>query len=1115
MVTLDGHSLQGDANGLVLQGGNATVMALAILNFPGNGILVTSDSNTIGGDQVGVDANGNRNNPAGRITSPPGTTGMTPPVFVRPPQGNVISANGGDGVRIVNGDSNLLEGNFIGTDATGLQARGNGGDGVEIIRSSKNKLYGTTPPDQDNPFVFYNVISGNKGNGLVIDSSDHTEVYANFFGLGADNNTPVGNQLDGVLIEGTSDETRFGLNIPLGNVTGANGLNGVEARDSASRTLLMNTFDGIAAFNPSAQVANHGDGLLITSDGGGMVYAGARFTTLVVTNQFSGNDQNGIEINGEAAGVQISQSVIGLQTNGKDPQPNQQNGIDIGGNASGLDIGGFEPSVLGSKEFPDGTFPLLEAANLISGNLWNGVAVGGNARNVKIVNSFIGTDITHELPEGNGRSGILIDGVSGVQIGSAVGVNSPRDRNIIAFNTSDGVLVCNSTGNSSNGNFISGNGGDGIDMINTRGTTIGGNWIGLDSNGNPMPNAGNGILLVASSNNTIGGTTTAARNLISSNDVNGIDLDDSTNNQVQGNFIGTDPTGTQARGNGNNGILLTNFASGNLIGGAVPASPVGQKPPNLSGNMPLLGNLISGNGGNGVLLTVGAKDNTLEGNFIGTKLSGVQALGNALDGVAIVDGSNNNSLLGTIVTKDPFIFYNVVSGNTGNGLRISDSNNTLIQANFFGVGSDDATPVGNGQNGVVIQGSSADTTFGGVIPLGNVVSANGLNGIIVADAVSGFLAENTFCGVGAFTNVTNLGNGQDGMLITSTGGNNVIKIGNIIGRNGADGIEVGGEARGVQIVQNMIGVNTDGTMPMPNGGNGVEIDGSAHDIVIGGPQYQFSIVPTGTISANGGYGVAVTGSAYNNQINFSYIGTGAVGAMALGNQKGGVYLGPGTSSTAIGSTNPALHTVISGNLGDGIDMNGTQGNTVVGCLIGSDKDGNALANAGNGILIIGSSDNPIGGTASGEGNVIAFNNSNGVFVQSGQGNTIQQNSIYDNAGLGIRLLPGANGNQAAPVLTSAVSLPGGVSVSGTLTSTPDTIFTIELYANPSSDPSGSAQGQIFLGFMMVMTDDAGVASFTFTGLPSNANVFTATATDPAGQHVGILGLAIARGPEMS
>src|SRR5262249_35148965 len=107
MVTLDGSSLKNGANGLILAGGNAKVQALEIIHFPGNGILVTSLNNTIGGDAAGykveVTPDGQfcePNNPAGRITHPHDQAGPTDKVFVRPPQGNVISSNRGDGILI-------------------------------------------------------------------------------------------------------------------------------------------------------------------------------------------------------------------------------------------------------------------------------------------------------------------------------------------------------------------------------------------------------------------------------------------------------------------------------------------------------------------------------------------------------------------------------------------------------------------------------------------------------------------------------------------------------------------------------------------------------------------------------------------------------------------------------------------------------------------------------------------------------------------------------------------------------------------------------------------------------------------------------------------------------
>ena len=148
--------------------------------------------------------------------------------------------------------------------------------------------------------------------------------------------------------------------------------------------------------------------------------------------------------------------------------------------------------------------------------------------------------------------------------------------------------------------------------------------------------------------------------------------------------------------------------------------------------------------------------------------------------MAIVN-ANGNSLIGCTFQQDPFVFYNVISGNGGNGLRVTNSNNTTIQANFFGVGANNATVVPNGGDGLLVSGSSANTQVGGVIPLGNVISGNGQNGIEVRDTASGFISFNTFAGIFAFA--TAAPNRRDGILITSTGGNNLIRTSIVSGNS--------------------------------------------------------------------------------------------------------------------------------------------------------------------------------------------------------------------------------------------------------------------------------------------------------------------------------------------
>ncbi len=440
-------------------------------------------------------------------------------------------------------------------------------------------------------------------------------------------------------------------------------------------------------------------------------------------------------------------------------------------------------------------------------------------------------------------------------------------------------------------------------------------------------------------------------NVISGNGGNGIGIYGSSFDQVAMNNIGTDVTGTVPRGNAMNGILVTGSSVGNLIGGQAtggndPTGNVFVRPPQ--------GNLISGNGADGVLITNGAYLNLLSGNFIGTSASGNSALGNRQDGVAIVNASGN-ALIGCTFQQDPFVFYNVISGNGGNGLRVTNSNLTTVQANFLGVGANNATIVANGGDGLLVSGTSAFTQVGGVIPLGNVISGNNQNGIEVSDQASNFISFNTFAGIYAFGGAAP--NRRDGILITSSGGNNLIRT-SIVSGNLGNGIELGGNATGVQVTDTAVGTDTAINAPLPNWGDGIVITGNAHGNFIGG--FQPSVVPQVTVSSNGGFGIRVDGNAHNNAVFHTYIGTNFNATAALGNRLGGVYIGPGSSSNVIGGTSAALQDKIFFNGGNGVTINSSVGNAILGDQI--------AANFGYGVYAI--------GVCSGSvvaGNLISFN----------------------------------------------------------------------------------------------------------------------------------------------
>ena len=140
----------------------------------------------------------------------------------------------------------------------------------------------------------------------------------------------------------------------------------------------------------------------------------------------------------------------------------------------------------------------------------------------------------------------------------------------------------------------------------------------------------------------------------------------------------------------------------------------------------------------------------------------------------------------------------------------------------------------------------------------------------------------------------------------------------------------------------------------------------------------------------------------------------------------------------------------------------------------------------------------MGGTDPGTANIIAFNGGQGVLVDTGAGNAIRRNSIHSNDGFGIALINGGNNNQAAPAVTRWTSAGGTTKVWISLTSTPSTTFSIDVFRNAACDPSGFGEGQAFLGTAVLTTDAGGTGSVIAVfgvGTPLN-QYLTATATSP-------------------
>jgi hypothetical protein len=184
----------------------------------------------------------------------------------------------------------------------------------------------------------------------------------------------------------------------------------------------------------------------------------------------------------------------------------------------------------------------------------------------------------------------------------------------------------------------------------TTNTRIEGNFIGTDATGlQNKGNGGSGVYVLDTPSTLIGGTSAGARNLISGN-LYGVTAQ-ASNTRIQGNLIGTDKNGSVDLGNTLNGVWL--FVAKNAVIGGTSAGTR---------------NVISGNGtsttaSRGVYIQgSGATNNRVEGNYIGTDAFGTADLGNSGDGVRIEEAPSN------VVGGTSAGARNVISANTANGV---------------------------------------------------------------------------------------------------------------------------------------------------------------------------------------------------------------------------------------------------------------------------------------------------------------------------------------------------------------------------------------------------------------------------------------------------------------
>ena len=568
------------------------------------------------------------------------------------------------------------------------------------------------------PVVAIDILGNNNTvSGCLIGTDwERTDLNGDPDGLGNGN---------GISIEG--DRNVVG-GLGQGNIVLGSAVNGVEVVGGVRNRIESNTIGSEA--HP-----NHGDGIYVT-------YA----DTTIIGGATNGPDSEGTGLGNvvswnRGAGIRLDGAQKNPMVFGNDVRNNVDAGIYL--DASLL----LDPEIGGYAE---------TMGNLLEGNLKAGIYILGDGKELLVdPNVHVWGNRTKE----NARAGIRAENVTLVEIGAATTTTGTNGGNLVedgieftdvtnSWIRGNGItnqttetgeqsrIILNSGGDivvggddATYGNFIYGRSTE-LEAAEEAGVLIDGsadvvvqsNFIGTDG--------------LASKPNAIGIHDKGVRtrivgNVISGNVVEGIRIENgSATAVVANNNIGIDRSGTTRVPNGVGIFVKT---GGGLIGGEKTDAACDDPC-----------NVISGNENDGVVVgTDASSDTRIEGNYIGTDVSGAFAVGNGGAGVSVIaDGV----LVGGSSFADVFQCdgsCNLIGGNAGDGVRtaaLSESggwttlhgDGVRIEGNMIGMGPGLAK-IGNGGNGVAVAGGSSDVHVGdGSAVRANVVANNRGAGILIA-----------------------------------------------------------------------------------------------------------------------------------------------------------------------------------------------------------------------------------------------------------------------------------------------------------------------------------------------------------------------------------------------
>ncbi|HNS51843.1 MAG TPA: right-handed parallel beta-helix repeat-containing protein [Anaerolineae bacterium] len=572
------------------------------------------------------------------------------------------------------------------------------------------------------------------------------------------------------------------------------------------------------------------------------------------------------------------------------------------------------------------------------------------------------------------------------------------------------------------GNLLSGNSGDGIDIGGASNCVIG-NFIGTDLSGTTIVSNSIGVNIGwGAGHNVIGSSVSGERNVIAGNSGNEVMIwsDGTDYNVIQGNMIGTDPSGTfalralpPAQGYVS-GVQIHSGAAHNTIG-----------PGNVIGGVTW-----------GVSICC-AQDNQVVGNWIGTDMSGTADIGNSYQGVDLSNGAQEHQIgpgnriaynggAGVVVdgasTLSNTITANAIYKNAGEGIATNNGGNASLAPPIL-VTASITTVLGTAPPGAMVEVFSdwedegevyegqavaaASGTFTFTLPSGLTgphVTATATDAARNTSEFSAPMLVVTHTGTITVTSVLDSGPGSlRQALLSAWPGNTIIfdpavfsptspvtiALDNPLPAITQGYITIDGSNAGVVLDGSYLQEGSDGLQILSDGNivqglqilrfprAGVRISDAKNNRIGGDRSQGTGPIGQGNVISGSGSGVHIGGSkAMNNVVVGNLIGTDVSGTNALGNGDFGVILSDGASQNRIGGDADWERNIVSGNVGQGISMFGCGGNSVVGNFVGTDVSGMLpLGNGSYGITLeLGGFDSVV------RGNLVSSNGHFGVYV---------------------------------------------------------------------------------------------------------------------------------------